>query len=107
LILLGNLLAALSQVLHVGLNVYLWLIIIRAVLTWIPARSLYPVAVILYRLTEPALRPLRRLVPPRVLGGLDISPILAAFLIVFIDLFLVNSLAMYARRLLGGAVRSF
>lgn len=107
MILLGNLLEALARVLHVGLNLYLWIIIVRAVLAWIPAPSLYPLMVVLYRLTEPVLRPLRRLVPPRVLGGLDASPILAALLIVFVDRFLVNSLAMLARQLLDGSVRSY
>jgi YggT family protein len=107
LILLGNFLAALATVLHVGLNIYLWVIIIRALLSWVQVPALYPLTVVLYRLTEPLLRPLRRLLPPRVLGGVDISPILAAILIVFADSFLVGSLAMHARQLLGGAVRSF
>ena len=107
MILLGNFLAALARILHIGLNIYLWVIIIRAVLSWVPAPSLYPLTVVLYRLTEPLLRPLRRMLPPRKLGGVDVSPILAALLIVFADSFLVGSMAMYARHLLGGATRSF
>ena len=107
MILLGNFLAALARILHVGLNIYLWVIILRAVLSWVQVPSLYPLMIVLYRITEPLLRPLRRLIPPRLLGGVDISPILAAVLIVFADSFLVGSMAMYARQILGGAVRSF
>jgi len=99
---LGNFLAALARVLHLVLMLYLWVIIIRAVLSWVNVPSLYPVALVLYRLTEPVLRPFRRLVPPRRLGGLDISPIIVGLLIVFIDSFLIRSLALYARQLTRG-----
>ncbi|MDH7511512.1 MAG: YggT family protein [Clostridiales bacterium] len=103
MILLGNFLAALAKILHLILMLYLWVVIIRAVLSWVNVPSLYPVILVLYRLTEPALRPFRRLVPPRRLGGVDISPILVALIIVFVDSFLVGSLALYAQRLLAGA----
>ena len=99
---MGNFLAALARVLHLVLMLYLWVIIIRAVLSWVNVPSLYPVALVLYRLTEPVLRPFRRLVPPRRLGGLDISPIIVGLLIVFIDSFLIRSLALYARQLTRG-----
>ncbi len=102
MILLGNFLAALARVLHLVLMLYLWVVIIRAVLSWVNVPSLYPVALVLYRLTEPVLRPFRRLVPPRRLGGLDISPIIVGLLIVFIDSFLIRSLALYAQQLIRG-----
>lgn len=100
---MGNFLAALARILHLTLMIYLWVIIIRAVFSWVNVPSLYPVALIFYRFTEPVLRPFRRLVPPRRLGGVDISPIIVALLIVFIDSFLVSSLALYAQQLLRGA----
>lgn len=103
MILLGNFLAALAKILHLVLMLYLWIVIIRAVLSWVNVPSLYPVILILYRLTEPVLRPFRRLVPPRKLGGVDISPVIVALVIVFVDSFLVGSLAVYAQRLLAGA----
>jgi YggT family protein len=99
-ILLGTFLAALARILHLVLMLYLWVVIIRAVLSWVNVPSLYPVALVLYRLTEPVLRPFRRLVPPRRLGGLDISPIIVGLLIVFIDSFLIRSLALYAQQLI-------
>lgn len=99
---MGNFLAALARVLHLVLMLYLWVVIIRAVLSWVNVPSLYRVALVLYRLTEPVLRPFRRLVPPRRLGGLDISPIIVGLLIVFIDSFLIRSLALYAQQLIRG-----
>lgn len=63
------------------LNLYTWLIIARAVLSWFQPDPAHPVAQLLVRLTEPILAPLRRLVPPTGLGGIDISPILAILLI--------------------------
>jgi YggT family protein len=82
--------------------IYLWIVILRAVLSWVNVPSLYPVMVTLYRLTEPVLRPFRRLLPPSRLGGMDVSPILVGLVIVFVDSFLVRSLALYAQHLLRG-----
>jgi len=106
-ILLGNTLAALAKILHIILTIYLWVIILRAVLSWVYVPSLHQAARVLYRLTEPVLRPLRRLVPPSRLGGLDVSPIIAALLVVFLDSVLVDSMALYAHRLLRGVEVSF
>lgn len=107
MILLGNTLAALARILHIVLTIYLWIIILRAVFSWVYVPSLYQAGRVLYRLTEPVLRPVRRLLPPAKLGGLDISPIIVALLIVFLDGVLVNSLALYAHRLLRGVEVSF
>lgn len=107
MILLGYFLASLARILHVGLTIYLWIVILRAVFSWVHVPSLYPLLVVLYRLTEPLLRPFRRLVPPSKLGGVDISPLIVGLLVVFADSFLVNSLALYAHRLLRGVEVSF
>lgn len=100
MILLGNFLAALARIVHLLLMIYLWIIIIRAVLSWVNVPSLYSVYVVLHRMTEPVLRPFRRLIPPYKLGGIDVSPLIVCLIIVFIDSFLVRSLASYARLLL-------
>ncbi len=107
MILFGNTIVFLTRILHFGLNLYLWIIILRAVLSWVYVPSLYQVVRVLYFLTEPVLRPVRRFVPPAKFGGLDISPIIACILIVFIDTVLVKSLAFYAYRLLRGPEVSF
>lgn len=73
------------------LFIYMWVIIIRALVSWVNPDPYNPIIQILVRITEPVLRPLRRLVPPRKLGGLDISPILAILLIQLIRYILIYS----------------
>jgi YggT family protein len=106
-ILLGSTLAALAKVLHIVLNIYLWIVIFRAVLSWVYVPSFYQAARVLYRLTEPVMRPVRRLVPPSKAGGLDVSPLIVGLAIVFLDRLLVDSLIFYAHRLLRGVEVSF
>jgi len=100
LILFSNLLIAIAKILHIILMIYMWIIIIRAVLSWVNVPSLYPIVVIMHHLTEPVLRPLRRIIPPYKLGGIDITPMIAILIILFVDSFLVKSLALYAQQLL-------
>jgi len=99
-ILFANFLSALARIIHIFLMIYVWVVIFRAVLSWVNVPSLYQIKVILYYLTEPVMRPLRRIIPPYKLGGIDISPILVILLILFVDSFLVKSLSLYAHQLL-------
>jgi YggT family protein len=69
------------SLLTLAANVYTWLIILRALASWVQPAPNNPVLRVLHVLTEPVLFPLRRLVPPRVLGGLDVSPVLAILLL--------------------------
>lgn len=72
------------------INLYIWVIIAAAILSWLIAfnvvnthnRVVYMIADALYRLTEPALRPIRKYLPN--LGGLDISPIVLILLLIFL-----------------------
>jgi YggT family protein len=63
------------------LDIYALVIIVAALISWVNPDPYNPIVRILYKLTEPVFKPLRRLVPPRRLGGLDISPILALLII--------------------------
>jgi YggT family protein len=84
----------LIQILLIALNFYVWLVIAAAILSWLIAfgvinthnRFVYMVNDFLYRITEPALRPLRRIVPN--LGGIDISPVVLILIIYFIQMVL-------------------
>lgn len=107
MILLANFMSALAKIIHILLMIYVWVVIIRAILSWVNVPSLYQVHVILYYLTEPVMRPLRRIVPPSRLGGIDISPILVILIILFVDSFLVKSLSLYAHQLLREQTLSF
>ncbi len=75
------------------LSLYTWIIIIRAVISWVSPDPHNPLVQLLHRITEPVLRPLRHLVPPHKLGGLDISPILAILAIQFVKYVIVYSLS--------------
>jgi YggT family protein len=79
---LDALFRALLQVVDLLLTIYVWLIIARAILSWINPSPYHPVVRFLYKATEPVLRPIRRILPP--IYGLDLSPILVIFLIYFI-----------------------
>jgi YggT family protein len=101
LILLANFLIAVARIIHLALMIYIWVLVFRAVLSWVKIPpSLYPLAVVLYKLTEPVLKPVRRIIPAYKLGGIDLSPMIVILLIIFVDSFLVKSLSIYAYRLL-------
>ena len=88
---LSNFIMALAKVLGIALNLYMWIIIIRAVATWFSPDPYNPIYQFLVRITEPVLGYIRRLIPFR-LGMVDISPIIAIFVIIFLQTFLVQSL---------------
>ncbi|MFO1430611.1 MAG: YggT family protein [Candidatus Competibacteraceae bacterium] len=70
----GLLVLALAELLGLLLTVLLWAVIFQAVLSWFNPDFRQPVVQLLYQLTEPVLRPARRLLPP--FSGLDLSPLL-------------------------------
>lgn len=63
------------------LNLYSWLIIARALSSWLTNDLKNPIVRFLHQATEPVLRPLRQILSPGGVGGIDISPILAIVLI--------------------------
>ncbi len=90
---------AIISLISMVINIYIWLLIAMAVLSWLVAfnvvntsnRFVFTIGDILYRVTEPALRPIRRIVPN--LGGLDVSPVILILLLIFIQNLLVHDLA--------------
>lgn len=94
----ANFLRALATVLDLVLVVYLWLVIARAVLSWVNPDPYNPIVRILYRATDPVTNWVRRRVPLNF-GGLDFSPMLVILAIYFLRSFLVTSLFDLARRL--------
>ena len=100
MIFLANFLLAVSKILHLLLMIYVWILITRAVLSWIPVPALRQLAIIAYTLTEPVLKPIRRFLPPYKFGGLDLSPMIAILILLFVDTFLIKSLSLQARYML-------
>ena len=95
---IGNLLAALATICDYILTIANWLIIIRALLSWVNPDPLNPIVQFLYAVTEPILAPFRRLIPAYTIG-LDLSPIFALIFIWFLKLFLVRTLFGLAMRM--------
>jgi YggT family protein len=91
-----NFLLAIARIIHLSVTLYMWIVIIRAVLSWIQMPALYQLNVILYKLTEPLLKPIRKYVPPYKTGGLDVSPMILIIALLFVDSFLIKSLTQYA-----------
>ncbi len=94
----SNFILAIARVLNTVVSAYTIVIVFRVILSWIQIPSLYPVAVIVYKLTEPLLKPIRKYVPPHKMGGLDISPMILLIALMFINTFVIRSLMQYAMR---------
>ena len=87
----GNFIEALARIIDIGLTIYMWMIIIRAVLSWVNPDPYNPIVMFLYRSTEPVLYRIRRWIPMGNIG-IDISPIIVILIIIFLQSFLVKSL---------------
>jgi YggT family protein len=92
----GNIILGIAKVLGVVLNIYMWVIIIRALLSWVNPDPYNPIVQFLTRITEPVLRPLRKLVPAWKLG-IDLSPLIAILIIYFLEIAVVDTLFRIGR----------
>jgi YggT family protein len=82
---------AIARLLELVLWAYFWIIIARAVISWVSPDPFNPIVRFLYRITEPVLRPIRRRLPTLQMG-LDLSPMIVILAIYFLQSFLVESL---------------
>jgi len=95
---LSNFIIAVAKVTDIALTVYMWIIIFRALLSWVNPDPYNQIVIIMHRITEPVLAPIRRMIPMRNLG-LDFSPIIVLLIIMFLKYFLVEVLIQAAQRL--------
>ncbi len=93
-----NFLLAVAKILDIALSVYMWILIIRAVLSWVSPDPYNPIVRALYSITDPVLSWLRRRFP-LMAGSIDFSPMVAILVILFLQYFLVRSLYDLAMRL--------
>ncbi len=91
---LGNFLSAASVVIEYVLKFYMWVIIARAILSWVNPDPYNPIVRFIHNITEPVLYPIRSRIP--YMGGIDLSPIIVILVIVFLENFLVSSLQKLA-----------
>ena len=87
----GNILTGIAEVLDVVLSIYMWVIVIRALISWVNPDPYNPIVQILQKMTEPVLRPLRKLVPAYRIG-VDLSPLIAILIIIFLKAALIKTL---------------
>jgi YggT family protein len=95
---ISNLLHALASIIHWVLNIYMWLVVARALISWVNPDPYNPIVRFLYQVTEPVLYRVRRFLP---IGRIpiDISPIVVLLAIFFLDAFLVRTLEDIAIRM--------
>lgn len=86
-----NFILALAQLINFILTAYMWIIIGRAVVSWVNADPYNPIVRFLYEATEPLLGRIRRLLPI-TMGGIDFSPLILIMVIMFLQSFLVPTL---------------
>jgi len=95
---MDNVVTGLARVLDIVLDLYMWVIIIRALISWVNPDPYNPIVQVLTRVTEPVLRPIRKLVPPYRIG-IDLSPLIATLIIVFLQHALIKNLYRFASHL--------
>ncbi|MCH9740076.1 MAG: YggT family protein [Epsilonproteobacteria bacterium] len=85
---------AIVQLLHSVITLYIWVVIISAVLSFVQLDPRNPIVEILNRLTQPAFQWVRQKMPFVVISGIDLSPIVIIFGLQFIDTLMIRSLGM-------------
>lgn len=97
---ISNFLVAVAKIIDIGLSIYMWIIIGRAVISWVNPDPYNSIVRFLNSITEPVLYPIRRRLPISF-GGIDFSPIIVILAIIFIQSFLVQTLYQLAARMAG------
>jgi YggT family protein len=90
----GNALSGVAIILDYVLTLYMWVIIARALISWVNPDPWNPIVQFLNRATEPVLAPIRRLIGLRI--GIDVSPIIVILIIIFLQKAVVQSLEEFA-----------
>jgi YggT family protein len=94
----GNLLSGIAYVVNLLLEIYLWVVIIRTILSWIRPNPYNPLVRIIYGAVDPVTYRISKLLPTRI-GMFDIAPFVIILIIIFLQHFLVRSLYDLAVRL--------
>ncbi len=91
MMILGNFLLAVAVVLDYALNIYMWIVVISALLSWVNPDPYNPIVRFLHGATEPVFYQIRKRLPINF-GGLDISPVIVILGIIFLQTFVVRSI---------------
>ena len=88
-----NMIVMVARLLDLALNVYMWVIIVRALISWVNPDPYNPIVQFLHRVTEPVLAPIRRWLwglVPAMRSGMDLSPLVVIMGIIFLQSLLVS-----------------
>jgi len=96
MVVLSTLLIAIAKILDMVIGLYIWIVIIAALITWVRPDPYNPIVQILYKLTEPVYAMIRRYIPTNI-SGFDIAPLILILGLQFIQLFFVNLLFKLAQ----------
>ncbi len=96
---IGYLLLAIAKILDIVLLLFMWIVIARAVLSWVNPDPFNPIVRFIHNVTEPALYRIRALIPVSF-GGMDFAPIIVLLGVMFLRTFVVNSLMRLSANLL-------
>lgn len=99
MIILANTLSAVAMVLGSLLNVYFWIVLIAALITWVNPNPYNPIVRGLRMLTEPVFYRVRKWLPFTYAAGIDFSPVVVLVAIELANRIIVKSLAEYAAQL--------
>ncbi|MGD0280939.1 MAG: YggT family protein [Dissulfurispiraceae bacterium] len=97
----GDLIVAIANILDYLLGLYKWILLIAVLLSWVNPDPYNPIVRFLHAVTEPVLRPVRRLIG-FTFGPIDISPIIVFLIIMFIQSFFIRTLVKLGYKLGGG-----
>lgn len=101
---LSNFLVGFAKILDMVLTIYFWIIVIRALISWVNPDPYNPIVRFLYQVTEPLLYRIRRMLPN--MGGIDLSPLIVILVIYFLQWAVIPSIMEAALRLktTGGGI---
>ena len=88
---IGYFLMAVAKVIDIVLIFFMWVVVARAILSWVSPDPYNPIVRFIHNVTEPVLRPIRMKLPVNF-GGLDLSPIIVFLGVIFLRTFVVSSL---------------
>ncbi|CRF41157.1 YggT family protein [Helicobacter ailurogastricus] len=93
----NTILSALATILHSLITLYIWIIIIAALLSFVRPDPNNAIVQMLYRLTEPTLNKAKQLAPFLVFNGIDLSPLAVVLVLKFFDMTAVQLMFSYAQ----------
>jgi len=92
---LSNFMHSIATIVDIVLNLYMWILIARAILSWVNPDPYNPIVKFLYNITEPLMYRVRRILPLQF-GGMDLTPMVIIIAIIFLRSFIVPTLRQLA-----------